>query len=347
MTLVSEADCKRTGPQTPPGLVYVSDSEPGILRRRRGKGFSYRYPDGAPLDATERLRVSSLGVPPAYSNVWICTLPNGHLQATGLDARGRKQYRYHADWQAAQAETRFSQLAAFGESLPKIRRRLNSDLRGEAGDMAFSLAALVMLIDRTYLRVGNACYTAQNRTFGASTLLNRHLTLQDGAMRLSFRAKGGKRVQHTLRDGRLSRVLNDIGDLPGRALFTYIDDDGQPRALSSQDVNAWLAGIAGSGVTAKTFRTWGGTLAAFEAARQTEPDRQATVKALTVAAAGRLNNTPAICRKSYIHPAVMALSELPAAERCDLLGNLDVSGTSDLRVEERRLLAFLHTTAVD
>jgi len=328
---------------TPPGLVYVSDSEPGIARRRHGRGFSYHHPDGSPLDAAELARVRTLGVPPAYRDVWICPLANGHLQATGRDARGRKQYRYHAAWQAAQAETRFAQLVGFGESLPMIRRRLRRDLQGDAGDMAFSLAALVMLIDQTSLRVGNACYTAQNRTFGASTLLARHLTLEDGVVRLRFRAKGGRRVQHTLRNRRLARVLHEIGDLPGRNLFTYIDEAGETRALASQDVNAWLAGVAGPGITAKTFRTWGGTLAAFEAARQTPADQKATVKALTAAAAGRLNNTPAICRKSYIHPGVMALADMTPAERASRLARPTPHDVTDLRADEARLLAFLKT----
>ena len=327
----------------PPGLVYVSDSEPGIARRRHGRGFSYRHPDGSPLDAAELARVRSLGVPPAYRDVWICPLANGHLQATGRDARGRKQYRYHAAWQAAQAETRFAQLVGFGESLPMIRRRLRRDLQGDAGDMAFSLAALVMLIDQASLRVGNACYTAQNRTFGASTLLARHLTLEDGVVRLRFRAKGGRRVQHTLRNRRLARVLHEIGDLPGRNLFTYIDAAGETRALASQDVNAWLAGVAGSGITARTFRTWAGTLAAFEAARQTPADQKATVKALTTAAARRLNNTPAICRKSYIHPAVMALADMTPAERASLFARPTPHEVTDLRADEARLLAFLKT----
>lgn len=325
----------------PPALVYVSDSEPGILRSRRGKGFGYRYADGHPLDQAERVRVASLGVPPAYEQVWICRIPNGHLQATGRDARGRKQYLYHENWHVAQAESRFGRLAAFGQRLPAVRRRLKRDLNGDVGDMAFSLAALVMLIDQTFLRIGNVRYTAQNRTFGASTLLTRHLILNDGMIQLKFRAKGGKRVQHVLRDRRLARVLHKIGDLPGRALFTYIDEDGEVRTLMSQDVNNWLAHTVGPDVTAKTFRTWGGTLAAFDAARLTPKDQRIKARTLTEAAARTLNNTQAVCRKSYIHPQVMALAELTPSGRAAVFDNILPEHTRGLRVSERWLLAFL------
>lgn len=323
-------------------LVYVSDSEPGITRRRAGKGFSYRGPDGRPLDRTELARVRNLGIPPAYTDVWICPLPNGHLQATGRDARGRKQYRYHPDWQASQSQTKYTQLAAFGQALPGLRRRLRRDLQGEVGDRAFSLAALVLLLDRTCLRVGNETYTAQNRTFGASTLQTRHLRLsQDGFLQLRFRAKGGKLCRQTLRDKRLNRILQDIGDLPGRNIFTYIDDSGAVRRLHSQDVNDYVADVVGQGFTAKTFRTWGGTLAAFELASGLAPDQKLTIRMMADAAAERLFNTPMICRKSYIHPAVLGLAELAPEARVDLLGSLSRPDLAELRSSERSLLGFL------
>lgn len=324
------------------GLVYVSDRDPGISRRRAGKGFSYRGPDGGQLEAAELARVRALGVPPAYTDVWICALANGHLQATGRDVRGRKQYRYHADWQASQSQTKYTQLAAFGRALPTLRRRLRRDLQEQVGDRAFSLAALVLLLDRTCLRVGNPAYTAQNRTFGASTLLTRHLTVSpEGFLQLRFRAKGGKLCRQTLRDRRLNRILQDIGDLPGRNIFTYIDDDGEGRCLHSQDVNDYVAEVVGEGFTAKTFRTWGGTLAAYELASGLGRDDRLTIRMMADAAAERLFNTPLICRKSYIHPDVLGLADLAPGARADLLESLPRPDLAELRSAERGLLGFL------
>jgi DNA topoisomerase-1 len=324
-----------------PALVHVSDNASGIRRRRVGKGFAYFDPKGRRLTGPARTRVEKLGIPPAYHDVWICPDPNGHLQATGRDARGRKQYRYHPLWSSTQSQTKFDQLIAFGEALPVLRRRLSQDLRGEAGDRRFSLAALITLLDRAYLRIGNAEYTAQNRSFGATTLLRRHLSFRDGAVQLSFRAKGGKPVRQTLRDKRLHRILQQIGDLPGRNLFTYIDDDGLTCPIGSADVNGYLTDIAGAGLTAKTFRTWGGTLAAFEAAVAANPDRAVTIRDLTEAAAERLHNTAAICRKSYIHPTVLALAGLGSAERAERLSGLDPIELPGLQREEAALLAYL------
>ena len=325
----------------PDGLIYVSDRDPGILRRRAGKGFAYRGPDGAPLAKNERDRVVRLGIPPAYTDVWICAQPHGHLQATGLDARGRKQYRYHSKWGIWRSGTKYSHLAAFGTALPALRRRLTRDLQSEAGDMAFSLAALVLLLDRAYLRIGNPSYTAQNRTFGATTLLNRHLTLVDGAVQLRFVAKGGKKVQHTLRDKRLHRIMQNIGDLPGRNLFTYIDEDGAIRTIASQHVNSYLAEVSGiAGISAKTFRTWGGSLAAFEAASAAAD--KLTVKMMAEAAADRLANTPTISRSSYIHPSILNLAALKTDQRLALLDGLAPIDQPGLRQAERRLLAFLN-----
>jgi DNA topoisomerase-1 len=323
-------------------LVFVSDSEPGISRRRVGKGFSYRNPMGKPLTSTDLVRVKSLAVPPAYGDVWICALANGHLQATGRDARGRKQYRYHPQWSETRARTKYDQLSAFGQALPALRRRVRRDLQGEVGDRAFSLAALVLLLDRTCLRIGNPAYTAANRSFGASTLLTRHLSLnEDGLIQLKFRAKGGKLCRHVLRDRRLNHILQEIGDLPGRNIFTYLDEEGEPRALHSQDVNEYLSEIAGEGVTAKTFRTWGGSLAAFELASGLAPDARLTLRMMTEAAAERLYNTPTICRKSYIHPDILALAERSADERLALLAGLPCLEIAELRASERGLLAFL------
>ena len=323
-------------------LVFVSDSDPGISRRRAGRGFSYRGPKGETLGRDQIARIKALAIPPAYRDVWICTLANGHLQATGRDDRGRKQYRYHPEWSEAQSRTKFDQLAAFGQALPALRRRLRRDLQGEVGDRDFSLAALVLLLDRTCLRIGNPAYTAANRSFGASTLLARHLSLsEDGLVELKFRAKGGRLCRHVLRDKRLNRILHEIGDLPGRNIFTYLDEDGEAHCLHSQDVNDYLAEVAGEGVTAKTFRTWGGTLAAFEYAESLPPGEELSARMLADAAAERLFNTPTVCRKSYIHPAVLALTDLPSDRRAALLTGLPCTEIAELRASERRLLALL------
>jgi DNA topoisomerase-1 len=328
-------------------LVHVSDREPGILRRVSGRGFRYIGPDGAKVCAEELARIRRLGIPPAYRDVWICADPSGHLQATGIDARGRKQYRYHPDWALARSETKFGQLVTFGTALADLRRAVQRDLRQEAGDLAFTRAALVLLMDKTLIRIGDPVYTAQNRSFGATTLLSRHLRVEDGGVRLKFVAKGGRKVQISLRDKRLERIFNEIGDLPGRHLFTYIDDAGTVRRLMSQDVNAWLAERTGATVTAKTFRTWGGTLAAFEIALARAPGEKLTLKAMAEAAADRLHNTPTIARKSYIHPAVLDLSTLAPDEMSSRLADLSLPPDCGLRGSEALLLDFLSRAAME
>lgn len=323
----------------PSGLVHVSDREPGILRRSHGRGFRYIGPGGRPIRPEDKERIRRLGIPPAYREVWICADPQGHLQATGIDARGRKQYRYHADWQMQRSETKFGQLLDFGLTLPTLRKTVQRDLRQGAGDLAFTRAALVLLLDRTLIRIGDPVYTAENRSFGATTLLSRHLRIEAGQVSLRFTAKGGKKVQITLRDRRLERIFNEIGDLPGRHLFTYIDADGGVRRLLSQDVNAWLSATTGAPVTAKTFRTWGGTLAAFETALNAPAGQRITLRSMAEAAATRLHNTPAIARKSYIHPAVLALADCPPEALPNLLAPADP--LPGLRGAEAALLGFL------
>jgi DNA topoisomerase-1 len=323
------------------GLVYVSDQIPGIRRMRAGRGFSYVGPDGRRLRGDERRRVEKLGIPPAYRDVWICARPDGHLQATGRDARGRKQYRYHPDWQRAQAQTKFAGLVDFALALPALRARLARDLRHAPGGRDFAVAALILLLDRSFLRIGTPRYAQENASYGAVTLLRRHVRLEQNAVRLDFKAKGGKRIRRVLRDRQLHRVLQAIGDLPGRNLFTYIDAAGAARPLTSDEVNAWLAEVMRPGVTAKTFRTWGGTLAAFAHASALPAEDALTLKAMAEAAAAALHNTPAICRKSYIHPAVLRLAELSPEARHDRLAKLQAAPGEGMRGEERRLLAFL------
>ncbi|MBY5914905.1 DNA topoisomerase [Rhizobium leguminosarum bv. trifolii] len=320
------------------GLVYVSDTEPGIRRRRKGKGFSYVMPDGTMLaDELQRARIGALGLPPAYENVWICLYENGHLQATGFDARGRKQYRYHKEWQSFRSAGKFHQLIEFGRALPRIRRTVLRHLDTGAEDVNGVLAALTTLLDEAHLRVGNQAYVRENGTYGATTLLKRHLKIVDGQIELKFRAKGGKRVQRSLKHPRLQKILEEIADLPGRQLFVWKDESGALKPIDSGRLNAYLAEISGIPISAKTFRTWAGSLAAFGAARETiVGGGRPTVKQMSEAAAEALHNTPAISRSSYIHPAIIALAgnDHPLIEN----GSEPLRG---LRAEENRLLDFL------
>lgn len=320
------------------GLIYVSDTEPGIRRRRKGKGFSYVMPDGTTLsDELQRARIGALGLPPAYENVWICLYENGHLQATGIDARGRKQYRYHKDWQSFRSAGKFHQLIEFGRALPKIRRTVLRHLDTGTEDVNGVLAALTTLLDEAHLRVGNQAYVRENGTYGATTLLKRHLKIVDGRIELKFRAKGGKRVQRSLKHPRLQKILEEIADLPGRQLFVWKDESGALKPVDSGRLNAYLTEISGIPISAKTFRTWAGSLAAFGAAREKiVAGGRPTVKEMSEAAAEALHNTPAISRSSYIHPAIIALAgnDHPLIEA----GNEPLRG---LRAEENRLLDFL------
>ncbi len=324
------------------GLVYVSDSEPGIRRLRCGKGFVYKMPDGSTVtDPATKARISALGLPPAYQNVWICLDENGHLQATGFDARGRKQYRYHEKWQALRSVDKFAQLVPFGKALPRIRRVVRRHMEGSPDDVQTILAALVALLDEAHLRTGSPAYVEENATYGATTLLKRHLKLVDGCIELKFAAKGGKRVTRRLRRPKLQRLLEEIADLPGRQLFVWKDENDALRPVDSGRLNRYLAGIAGFPVSAKTFRTWAGSVAAFAAARAAlDENGRATVKQMSEAAASALCNTPAICRKSYIHPDILSLAGSGSSTSAR---QLQVRGGAkpELRAEEARMLNFL------
>jgi DNA topoisomerase I len=323
-------------------LVYVCDTAPGIRRSRCGDGFRYFGADGAPVKSrVARARILSLGIPPAWDNVWICADPRGHIQATGRDAAGRKQYRYHDDWRERRDELKYDQLREFGHALPRLRRKLRQDIDTAPGGREFSIAALVMLLDGAHLRIGNRP-AASAGSYGAATLRRQHVQLHpDGTIRLDFKGKGGKRVRRILRDRRLHRVLQAVGDLPGGQLFTWIDDAGEPQQISAQHVNAYLADAIGvAGVTAKTFRTWAGSVAAVECAllRRSSP---VTIKALSEAAARRLHNTAAICRKAYIHPAALRLAMLAPEELTARLGARAPARPRGLNACERRLLRLL------
>jgi len=313
-------------------LIYVSDDQPGITRHRAGRGFSYRAPDGTIIrKGPERSRLEALAVPPAYEDVWMCATPNGHLLATGRDQRRRKQYRYHPEWAAQQAQTKFDSLVAFGHALPRLRGRVTRDLQEDAGTQRFALAAAVTLIDRTAMRVGSPDYTRENGSYGAVTLRGKHLSLDGNEIRLTYRAKGGKNVRRRLTDRTLARVLHKIDDLPGAEVLSWIDDSGTPHPVSSTVLNGYISDMVGAeGFTAKTFRTWIGSRAAYDVAEA----GGATIKAMSEQAAEQLNNTPTIARKSYIHPLVIDLAGMDAVE-------VVAQRTSGLFASEARMLAYL------
>jgi DNA topoisomerase-1 len=294
------------------GLTYVRDTEPGIRRQRRNDGFDYVGPDGKTLSDREAARVQALAVPPAYEDVWICTNPYGHLQATGRDARGRKQYRYHAEWRRVRDGAKFERMIEFGEALPVLRRRLRRDLALPGMPRDKVLAVVVGLLDATRIRIGNAAYARDNSSYGLTTLRNRHVRfIKDGRLRLEFRGKGGAPHEVPVDDRRLVRLVRRCQQLPGQQLFQYVDDEGARHPVTSDQVNDYLRDAMGADFTAKDFRTWGATLRAIALlARTPLPENRAerackaciTTAIKTVAA--ELANTPTVCRKSYINPIV-------------------------------------------
>ncbi|MFL4469169.1 DNA topoisomerase IB [Tateyamaria armeniaca] len=318
----------------PDSLIWYADDQPGIRRKRAGRGFSYVAPDGTRIDQrSERARIEALAVPPAYEDVWISPRPNGHLQATGYDARTRKQYRYHPDYSAFRARTKFDDLARFGAHLPVIRRRVHAALTEARGDEEFAIAAALRLMDRASLRVGTPDYATDNQTYGATTLRARHLRLDGNLIRLDYTAKGGQRVRKRFNDRTLMRALEKMDDLPGGALMQYEDANGTLRQLGPEQVNRWLRGITDQdGLTAKTFRTWNGSATALDTVLRSETP--VTITQMAEAAAKALHNTATIARNSYIHPDVIALAGSDE--------KLDVPDTpTGLRQSERALLALL------
>jgi DNA topoisomerase-1 len=292
------------------GLRYATDARPGISRRRAGRGFSYRDAAGAVIrDRDVLARIKALAIPPAWTDVWICPWPNGHLQATGRDARGRKQYRYHARWHDRRGADKFERMVEFAEALPRIRERCEADLARPGLPREKVLAAVVRLLELTLIRVGNDEYARLNKSFGLTTLRDRHATISGTQVRFRFRGKSGQMHEVGLRDRRLARVVRRCQELPGQELFQYLDDEGQVRDVTSDDVNAYLREAAGP-FTAKDFRTWAGTVLAYRALRALQPadgdagGRKAVVEAVRQTA-DRLGNTPAVARGSYVHPAVL------------------------------------------
>jgi DNA topoisomerase-1 len=294
------------------GLRYVSDQQPGIRRQRTGRGFSYLGVDGQRIRAAEELRrIEMLAIPPAWMEVWICPQPNGHLQATGRDAKGRKQYRYHPQWRAVRDTTKYDRMILFGEKLPTIRAQVTQDLARPGLPREKVLAVVVRLLETTLIRIGNKEYARDNHSFGLTTMRDRHVEISGATLQFQFRGKSGK--QHTLgiKDRRLARIVKRCRDLPGYELFQYVDADGQRQTIDAADVNDYLRYISGEDFTAKDIRTWTGTVLAVCALCEFEGCTSATQARKNVAqavksVAEQLGNTEAICRKYYVHPAVIS-----------------------------------------
>ncbi len=370
------------------GLVYVNADMPGLTRVRSGEHFRFRDAGGQWVrDATEVARIRALAIPPAYTSVWICPIPNGHLQAVGLDARGRKQYRYHPLWRVQKDESKFERLEAFGSALPRIRARVVRDLRPVGKNSRPTrervLATVVRLLDTTFLRVGNEEYASSNRSFGLTTLRDRHAVFGNGKLTLRFRGKSGVQHEATVDDPRIAKIVRQCQQIPGQDLFQYEDDEGERRVISSTDVNAYLREAAGvkndAHFTAKDFRTWHGTVQALELTRLVcngeeasgaEPEEKSakkivqageacaphlrakstySAKAILTVVARQLGNTPAVCKKAYVHPAVLTLGSRLTADPEGMHAYWEqLAGgkrpARRLHMAEHRLLRFLHQT---
>ncbi len=330
------------------GLRYVSDAKLGIQRKRFGKGFRYVDADGKPVRDTETLvRIKSLVIPPAWTEVWICPHPKGHLQVTGRDARGRKQSRYHPRWREVRDETKYERMILFGLALPTIRERVEQDLAKPGLPRLKVLATIVRLMERTLIRVGNEEYARQNKSYGLTTMRNKHVEVDGSTVTFNFQGKSG--VKHTvdITDRRIARIVQRCQDIPGYELFQYVDAEGIHHSVDSSDVNEYLREISSQEFTAKDFRTWAGSVLASMALRElagfaTETEAKRNVVQAIKQVAARLGNTPSVCRKCYVHPAVlewyMSGTTLEAVKRVQLEPR-DAEET--LRAEEARLLKLL------
>ncbi|MGG5889859.1 DNA topoisomerase IB [Falsiroseomonas sp. HC035] len=333
------------------GLRYVSDDQPGISRRRVGKGFSYRLPKGGAVrDSAALKRIRALAIPPAWTEVWICPHENGHIQATGRDQKGRKQYRYHARWREVRDAAKYDHMLEFAQALPALRARVDADMRRPGLPREKVLATVVHLLETTLIRVGNDDYAKQNESYGLTTLQGEHVDVAGSEMRFAFKGKSGKSWNLRVKDRRVARIVSACQDLPGQELFQYRDADGEIRDVTSADVNAYLREIAGRDVTAKDFRTWAGTVLAALALREYQRvDSQAAAKRNVRQAiervASRLGNTPTICRKCYVHPVILdsylggtLALEVEAEAKAELQQEI-----GRLRPEEAAVLALLAT----
>jgi DNA topoisomerase I len=333
------------------GLRYVSDDQPGYTRKAKGDDFEYFDTEGKPIRDEQRLlRIKRIGIPPAYTDVWICPAPNGHIQAIGRDARHRKQYRYHERWRDLRDENKYERILVFGEALPKIRKRVNTDLGLPELPRNKVLATIVQLLERTFIRVGNEEYARDNKSFGLTTMQDRHVEVKGSKLRFRFRGKSGIQHDVDVTDRRTAKIISKLQDLPGQELFQYVDEKSEVGAINSQDVNDYLREITGEDFTAKDFRTWAGTVLAAIAlnavgAFETKKQAKANIKNALNAVSKILRNTPAICRKCYVHPAIFetylsgnAIEGLRRKTE-EALQNQDV----DLRSTETAVLKFLQT----
>lgn len=330
------------------GLVFSSDCAPGMRRQRVRKGgsFTYRHDDGRPASPAEVRRIEGLTIPPAWEDVWICAQERGHLQATGRDARGRKQYRYHKKWRAVRSENKYERLLAFGEALPLVRQQVDVDLRRPVMDRSRALALAVALLDETLIRVGNREYARDNESFGLTTLRDEHVEVSTTRVRLRFRGKSGKELDARVDNPRIARAVRRIRDLPGEELFQYVDETDTQQIVESGDVNTYLQEAAGDAITSKEFRTWGGSLVVATAllASRDAPPSDLVVTAAVKEAAAALGNTPAVCRRAYIHPGLI---ELYLSEQLEAVRE---AATSEPEVpylteDERLFLGILRETA--
>jgi DNA topoisomerase-1 len=323
-------------------IVYSDDSDPGITRKKMRHGWSYWDADGKRITDREEIdRLNAIGLPPAYAGAWFCARPNGHIQATGWDEKGRKQYRYHPEYREAREAEKYELCAEFGIGLPKLRKRVAADLRHRRMDKDRAVAAVVRLLDLGFVRIGNECYAKSNNSFGATTLRRRHADLDDRVLKLQYRAKSGKTRTLTIADGSLIRFVRACQDLPGQHLFSWIDSDGESRAVTSDDVNAYIHDAMGDNFTAKHFRTWGASVLAFEALAGAT--RDISLKAMLEPVTAALGNTPAIARKSYVHPRLVELAK--SGQAAFRAGLALPRTTKYLSRPERGLIAFLESDA--
>jgi DNA topoisomerase I len=294
------------------GLTYVSDEEPGIRRRKAGKGFTFLKPDGSKVTDEKTLeRIRKLAIPPAYTDVWICPKANGHIQATGRDAKGRKQYRYHPQFREVREGTKYEHMLAFARSLPAIRATIDEHMSRRGLPREKVLATIVHLLETTLIRVGNQDYAKQNKSYGLTTLKDPHVKVEGGELRFVFKGKSGKSWRLNVKDRRVAKIVKACQDIPGQHLFQYIDEEGERQSVTSADVNAYLREISGRDITAKDFRTWAGTVLAAMALAEfetfdSEAKAKKNVRAAIEQVASRLGNTPTICRKCYVHPEVFS-----------------------------------------
>ena len=298
----------------PPKLVHVDDGQPGITRKRSGRGWAYFDADGKRITKREEIdRLNAIALPPAYTKAWFCPNGDGHILATGIDDKGRKQYRYHPDFRSHQEAEKFDGCAEFGRLLPKLRQRVEKDLAGTKLSRERAIASVVRLLDLGVVRVGNESYAKENKSFGATTLRQRHVNVSGQTVKLRFKAKSGKTAEVAVTDRRLAHFVRKMEDLPGQRLFQYMGEDAEVHAVGSAEVNDYLCETMGEHFTAKNFRTWHASAIAF--GLLADADGQLTLKALMEEVSERLGNTPAIARKSYVHPAVIALVERQAKWR--------------------------------